>query len=167
MNKHESLYSTDVIDDPLYESLFNERERTELQRCRFPIYYFNVQNRDNHNSYSTDRRLKLYENDAIDYRYEILYRLGRGSFGTVYLSTDHKYKRDVAIKVICNETKIKKQAGREIERYDLMKRSKLYSPHVIRMLKVIRFRDDIFIVFENFGINMFEYYQQNTVLSCT
>lgn len=157
------LYGKDLITDSLYDSLLNEREREELSSREDPVYYFNVQNRDSENYYSSKNRLEVYQNDAIDYRYEIQYRLGKGVFGSVYLCNDHKYKKNVAMKIIRHEKRFHRQAKREIELYDTMSTSEDYSPNVICMLKAFIFREDIFIIFPNFGINLFEYYKNHII----
>lgn len=43
------------------------------------------------------------EHDHIGYRYELLSRLGKGSFGQAFRVYDHKRKREAAVKVIRNK----------------------------------------------------------------
>ena len=43
--------------------------------------------------------------DHIDYRYEIIDILGKGSFGSVVKAFDHKKKEFCAIKIIRNKKK--------------------------------------------------------------
>jgi dual specificity tyrosine-phosphorylation-regulated kinase 2/3/4 len=50
----------------------------------------------------------------IGYRYESLKLLGRGSFGTVLKCFDHKMQRNVAIKLLYNNSKEKHQIGYEV-----------------------------------------------------
>jgi dual specificity tyrosine-phosphorylation-regulated kinase 2/3/4 len=51
----------------------------------------------------------LFEmNDHINYRYEIIKRLGKGAFGVVLKCFDHKVKEDVALKIIKNKKKLHK-----------------------------------------------------------
>lgn len=44
-------------------------------------------------------------NDHVMYRYELLERLGKGSFGQVFKCFDHKLKEEVALKIIRNKEK--------------------------------------------------------------
>lgn len=46
--------------------------------------------------------------DHIDFRYEILKRLGKGSFGVVLQCKDHKTGDIVALKIVRNKQKLKK-----------------------------------------------------------
>lgn len=41
-------------------------------------------------------------NDHIQYRYEVLELLGKGSFGQVLKCLDHKTKEQVALKILIN-----------------------------------------------------------------
>lgn len=48
-------------------------------------------------------------NDHLDYRYEIVKKLGKGSFGIVVRAFDHKLKEFVALKVLKNKKRLYKQ----------------------------------------------------------
>lgn len=48
-------------------------------------------------------------NDHINYRYEIVKKLGKGSFGIVLRAFDHKAKEFVALKILKNKTRLYKQ----------------------------------------------------------
>lgn len=47
-------------------------------------------------------------NDHIDYRFEIVKKLGKGSFGIVVRVFDHKLKEFVALKVLKNKKRLYK-----------------------------------------------------------
>ena len=47
-------------------------------------------------------------NDHIMYRYEIMSRLGKGSFGQVVRVFDHKTKENLALKIIRNKKRFHK-----------------------------------------------------------
>lgn len=53
-------------------------------------------------------------NDHVAYRYEILERIGKGSFGQAFRVYDYKRKVEVALKVIRNKRKFHSQALIEI-----------------------------------------------------
>ena len=48
-------------------------------------------------------------NDHIDYRYEIVKKLGKGSFGIVLRVFDHKMQEFVALKILKNKKRLMKQ----------------------------------------------------------
>lgn len=49
------------------------------------------------------------EGQHVAYRYEILGRLGKGSFGQVFKCMDHKYNAIVALKILRNKKRLYKQ----------------------------------------------------------
>lgn len=67
---------------------------------------------DNQNYY----RYRL--GDQLMYRFEIIEKLGKGSFGQVFRCFDHKDKEEVAIKVIRNQKKFHRQAMVELKILD-------------------------------------------------
>ena len=83
--------------------------------------------------------------------------------GNVYLCKDHKYKTDVAVKVIRNERRFHRQVRLEIEIYELLYTSENYSPFVIKLLKAFEFRKNRFLVFDNYGIDLYNYYKKNVI----
>ena len=46
--------------------------------------------------------------DSIAYRYEIIKRIGKGSFGQVFECKDHKTQETVALKILKNEDRLAK-----------------------------------------------------------
>jgi dual specificity tyrosine-phosphorylation-regulated kinase 2/3/4 len=64
----------------------------------------------------------LYENgDHINYRYEIIKKLGKGAFGIVLKCFDHKTKSNVALKILKNKKKLHKQGKIEINLLKLLR----------------------------------------------
>lgn len=61
-------------------------------------------------------------NDHIEYRYEILRFLGKGSYGQVFRVLDHKTKKELAVKMIKNKKKFTKQAQIEINILNTIKK---------------------------------------------
>lgn len=58
----------------------------------------------------------MYEaGESINYRYEVMKRLGRGAFGVVIRCIDHKTKELVALKILKNRRKLHKQGRIEIK----------------------------------------------------
>ena len=52
------------------------------------------------------------------YRFEVLEKLGKGSFGQVLKCFDHKQKEEVALKIIRNKPKFHSQALLELKILD-------------------------------------------------
>jgi len=168
------IYASDLLQDPYIRSMLSEEEIDELQdRDRDePIYYdyhkkkhflsFKYTQRD---EYTHDNRLELYDDDGIDYRYQVHGKLGKGAFGDVYHCTDHKRNLQVAMKVVRNERRFHKQCKIEVSILELfnMHSKDTNSNYVINILKVFTYRDNVFLVFPNFGIDLYNYYKKNTI----
>ncbi len=100
--------------------------------------------------YDDDKgRYKLVKNDHIGYRFEVLKGLGKGSFGEVVRTFDHKTQQHFALKIIRNERRFHKQAQIEIKILEhLKKEDKKDQYHLIHMAEWFVFRDHICITFE-------------------
>lgn len=98
----------------------------------------------------------------LNYRYEILERLGRGSFGEAIKCYDHKNKNLVCIKIINSQEKFQSQALTEINilsaiaNYDINNDS-----NNVKFYSYFHFRNHICLVFELLGKNLYEYLQYN------
>lgn len=67
-------------------------------------------NEATNNGFDTDQQeYAVRYNDHIDYRYEVVKKLGKGSFGIVIRVFDHKQKEFVALKVLKNKKRLYKQ----------------------------------------------------------
>lgn len=93
--------------------------------------------------------------DHLDYRYEIRNVLGQGSFGIVMDCFDHKRKCSVAVKVVINSTKFRKQSKFEVAIIEALNKAS-NSPHIVRMKACFSFRGHICIVFERLGPNLYQ-----------
>lgn len=72
--------------------------------------------------YDTEDGDFLYEaGDQINYRYEIVSKLGRGAFGVVLKCIDHKTKDVVALKILKNKKKLHKQGKIEIKLLEILR----------------------------------------------
>ncbi|KAJ8322094.1 hypothetical protein KUTeg_000565 [Tegillarca granosa] len=60
--------------------------------------------------------------DHLCYRYEIVEVIGKGSFGQVVRAIDHKYDKEVAIKIIRNKKRFHHQALVEVKILDALRR---------------------------------------------
>lgn len=85
--------------------------------------------------------------DHINYRYEIISELGRGSFGQAIKCFDHKTKERVCIKIIKNKKKFNKQAKIEISILEYIKKNDKLSEkeetNIVRVIDHFIFRNHI------------------------
>jgi dual specificity tyrosine-phosphorylation-regulated kinase 2/3/4 len=98
--------------------------------------------------------------DHINYRYEILTELGRGSFGQAIKCFDYKTKSNVCVKMLKSKKKFQRQAKIEIKILEFIKAQEGQCPkeksNVVRIIEHFVFRNHICIVFELLGINLYE-----------
>ena len=98
----------------------------------------------------------------LNYRYEIIECLGKGSFGEAIKCYDHKNKDLVCIKIINSQKKFQKQALieikilSEISTYDINN-----DTNNVKFYNYFIFRNHICLVFELLGKNLYEYLQLN------
>ena len=79
--------------------------------------------------------------DHMQYRFEIVQRLGRGSFGQVVKALDHRLGEHVALKIIRNKKRFHKQAVVEVRILEHMKRyDKDDNKNVIKIKEYFLFR---------------------------
>ncbi|CAD8194978.1 unnamed protein product [Paramecium octaurelia] len=99
---------------------------------------------------------KFVKQDQIAYRYEMLEKLGHGSFGYVFKVHDHKHKQNTALKIIKNKEKFYNQALIEIEILKVINKA---DPTccLIKMLNYFEFRGHICLVFELLSCNLYEF----------
>ncbi len=113
-----------------FGNLMNEYEKREV--FEYPvIYFFNQAERQkikgkesqqpggtdwgkinettNHGFDTDQQEYNVRYNDHIAYRYEVIKKLGKGSFGIVVRVFDHKEKEFVALKVLKNKKRLYKQ----------------------------------------------------------
>ncbi|XP_035243287.1 dual specificity tyrosine-phosphorylation-regulated kinase 4-like isoform X1 [Anguilla anguilla] len=100
--------------------------------------------------------------DHISYRYEILEKLGQGSFGLVLKCLDHKTKELVALKIIHNQKSASRMALRELEILDVVRKEDSENCYnVIHMKEHMNFRNHICIVFELQGMDLYRLIRNN------
>ena len=138
----------------------------------FPQIYFvgsNAKKRQgvvggaNNNGYDDDQgSYILVPHDHINYRYEMLKVIGKGSFGSVVKAYDHKTQAHVALKIIRNEKRFHRQAAEEVRILEhLRKQDKENSYNIIHMLEHFQFRNHMCITFELLSINLYELIKKN------
>jgi len=93
-------------------------------------------NEATNNGFDTDQQEYIVKNNEhLGYRYEVVKKLGKGSFGIVNRCFDHKEKEFVALKILKNKKRLYKQGlveGKLIEH--LNKRDPEDKKNIIRRL---------------------------------
>ncbi|XP_047656490.1 dual specificity tyrosine-phosphorylation-regulated kinase 4-like isoform X2 [Tachysurus fulvidraco] len=101
----------------------------------------------NHHDISSNDNTQV-SNNHLAYRYELLKRLGEGSYGTVYKCLDHKTNEMVAVKII----KKFKSYRQEVEIMDyLRKKDRNGSYNIVLMKNNFFFRKQLCIVYDLLG----------------
>ncbi|EDK36741.2 conserved hypothetical protein [Meyerozyma guilliermondii ATCC 6260] len=92
-------------------------------------------------------------------RYEVLKTLGEGSFGKVKLAQHSGTGQKVALKIINRKTLAKSDMQGRIER-EISYLRLLRHPHIIKLYDVIKSKDEIIMVIEYAGKELFDYIVQ-------
>ncbi|KAL9544715.1 hypothetical protein MBANPS3_007481 [Mucor bainieri] len=158
-----------------YRPFLSPFEKTEIMR--YPAIYYVGTHAKKHQA-STDETAHNYGydddkgdyhiavKDHLNYRYEIIESLGKGSFGQVVKCKDHKNQADqgfVAVKIIRNKKRFHAQAQTEVRILEkLMKWDPKNKHYNVRMMDSFYFRDHLCIVFECLSLNLYEILQQNS-----
>ena len=100
--------------------------------------------------------------DHLNYRYEIIQLLGKGTFGEALQCYDHKNKELVCIKIINARKDFKKQAMIEIKILTSISVNDTENESGnVKFYQYFNFRNHICLVFELLGQNLFESLQMN------
>jgi len=164
----------------LFAPLLLDYEQKELQTSDFPsIYFFPVSERKKApslkdstlnsesalNNYGFDNDNQEYNvriNDHIAYRFEIVKKLGKGSFGIVLKCYDHKRKEYCALKVLRNKKRLFKQGLVEAKLVDhLNEMDPEDKKNIIRKTGQFIFRKHLCMIFEMLSINLYEFIKMN------
>ena len=102
---------------------------------------------------------KFHQGYHINFRYETLKFLGRGSFGTVVKCFDHKTQKNVAIKIIFDEPHDRKQTEVEISFLKTLSKQENGSAnhHIVNIYDTFTFRNFICIVTDLCEADLYSY----------
>lgn len=101
-------------------------------------------------------------NDHLNYRFEILKILGKGSFAQVVCALDHKTNQRVAVKITRNTEIDHKFASSESKLLNFLMQNDPNDEHnVVRLKDEFYFRDHHCFVFELLNTDLFEHLREN------
>jgi dual specificity tyrosine-phosphorylation-regulated kinase 2/3/4 len=121
------------------------------------------------NGYDDERGdYRLVMHDHIDYRYEVLANLGKGSFGQVVKVMDHKTRHVYALKLIRNKKRFHHQALIEVKILEhIVREDPENRSNIIHIRSSFYFRNHLCILFDMLHINLYEFIKQNNFKGCT
>ena len=144
-----------LINKSCYYLRERKDENLEKIKNKFEQKHFNDEEGD----------YRLVAGNHLNYRYEIIECLGKGSFGEAIKCFDHKNNDLVCIKIINSQEKFQSQALIEIKilsaisTYDINNDS-----NNVKFYNNFNFRGHICLVFELLGKNLYEFLQLNNFI---
>lgn len=101
-------------------------------------------------------------NEHVAYRYEVVKKIGKGSFGQVIRVFDHKTKEFVALKILKNKKRLYKQGLVEAKLIDtLNKNDPDDKKNILRKYDHFVFRKHLMMSFEMLSVNLYEFIKMN------
>jgi dual specificity tyrosine-phosphorylation-regulated kinase 2/3/4 len=165
-NRLEELYEKKKLYLPtsgaqaglLYPDHLTEKEKKEI--IKYSQVYFLGEKHGKKEEGNTDHKGRYIANEAdhLDFRYEIISKLGKGSFGNVYKCFDHKRNFFVAVKVMRNLPEIREQAVIEIENLEKISKSDPDDNKcIVKMKQYFYFRGHACICFELLSMSLYQF----------
>ncbi|KAI3977374.1 hypothetical protein MKX01_000287 [Papaver californicum] len=103
--------------------------------------------------------------DNLTPRYNIISKMGEGTFGRVLECWDREEKRMVAIKVVRSIRKYRDAAMIEIDVLQLLAKNELGRSRCVQIRNWFDYRNHICIVFEKLGPSLFDFLRRNKYCS--
>lgn len=167
----------------LFGAVLTEWERKEILDYQ-TVHYFNYEERKRwkgkeaslpggadwgrlneatNNGFDTDQQEYFVRyNDHVDYRYEVVKKLGKGSFGIVLRCFDHKQKEFVALKILKNKKRLYKQGLVEAKLIETLNvKDPEDKKNIIKKLDQFVFRKHLVITFELLSVNLYDFIKMN------
>jgi len=150
----------------LYKHKLTTFEQHEIKR--YPFVYFLGHSKANktvpnlntpfNNGFDDEKgNYKFIKHDHIQYRYETIKILGKGTFGQVLKCFDHKKREFCAVKIVRNEQNFNRQAQEEIRILEQLKKQDTDDKmNIIHIYDSFTFRNHVCITFELLSVNLEE-----------
>lgn len=131
------LRPEDIINSYEYSSLLTPQDKIEIQFIK-DIYYIRQKRPNTNETNQNCAFFNFVKNDHINFRYQQLTKLGKGSFGIVIKCFDHKLQKNVAVKLVRDTPDMHKQILLEKELLTLLHQNPTVSTqhHLIQVLDV-------------------------------
>ena len=157
---------TEVLNYVIHK--LSDFEKSELIEYAHVYFIGNILKRESLEGIQTvndDEKgnLVLGKGDHIAYRFEVVEKLGSGSFGQVFKVIDHKFNTLKALKVITNRPRFKDQALIEIKILKYLKKldgTDSYS--IVHIEDYFSYRNHICITFELLSCSLYEFMKKNS-----
>ena len=162
-NSKDLPYSPAVVIKNFAASLtfFEQREILSFRSIYYiaaEVHKFESNSSLPNNGFDDDRSdYILIKNDHLGYRYEVLEILGRGTYGQVVKSFDHKEQTLKAVKILRNLPLIHQQGKVEIQILSTLSKYEQDCEHLITLHEHFSFRGHICLVFELLSLNLYQY----------
>lgn len=157
-----------------FSKYLTEHEKTEILDYEI-VYFVDIEKRKTkniedltpdgveNNGFDNDKNEYLTsEGQHIAYRYEILKRLGKGSFGQVFKCMDHQKNEIVALKILRNKKRLYKQGLIEAQLVEqLCNNDPDDKKNIIRIKEKFVFRKHLILTFEMLSMNLYEFIKSN------
>jgi len=150
------------------------------------IYFFNVNERiknvnnatlpggnsygkiseSTNNGFDSDQQEYIVRyNEHLGYRYEVIKKLGKGSFGIVLRVFDHKTNEYVALKILKNKKRLYKQGLVESKLIETLNRNDPEDKkNIVKRLDHFVFRKHLILTFELLSVNLYDFIKMNNFL---
>ena len=129
------------------------------------LQYGKISDSTNHGFDSDQQEYIVRYNEHLGYRYEVIKKLGKGSFGIVLRVYDHKSNEYVALKILKNKKRLYKQGLVESKLIETLNR---HDPedkkNIVKRLDHFVFRKHLILTFELLSVNLYDFIKMNNFL---
>ena len=153
-----------------YETIyfFNFKERQKnAGNHNLPggVAYGEINDKDNNGFDSDQQEYVVRYNEHLGFRYEVVKKLGKGSFGIVLRVFDHKNQEFVALKILKNKKRLYKQGLVESKLIETLNRNDPEDKkNIVKRLDHFVFRKHLILTFELLSVNLYDFIKMNNFL---
>lgn len=127
--------------------------------------YGKISEKDNNGFDSDQQEYIVRYNEHLGYRYEVVKKLGKGSFGIVLRVFDHKQQEFVALKILKNKKRLYKQGLVEAKLIEtLNKNDPEDKKNIVKLCDSFVFRRHLILTFELLSVNLYDFIKMNNFL---